>query len=255
MLRASPLRGFQIPGTTGRLITSLFADDTTVFMHAEDSFAVLQQLLNKWCLAASAKFNASKAELIPVGPEEYRQQVIETRKLNPNQEQIPLDVHIVQDGESVRILGAQIGNKCEDSDSWTRTLETIDSAIERSGKTHPTLEGKRHTVQMTVAAMTQYRSQVASMPKVTMKRINQIQQMYIWNGAKSSTISKDILAAGIEKGGKKISSIESRNEAIDLMRLKTYLNLDPESRPTWTFLADTLIKKRRNVSKDNIASP
>ncbi|KAJ7572422.1 hypothetical protein C8J56DRAFT_734121, partial [Mycena floridula] len=97
---------------------------------------------------------------------------------------------------------------------------------------------------------TQYQSQVVSMPKVTVKRLEQIQQMYIWNGAKSSNISKDILASSIEKGGKKIVSIVSRNEAIDLMRLKTYLNLEPETRPKWTYVADILIRNNRNVSKE-----
>ncbi|KAJ7587776.1 hypothetical protein C8J56DRAFT_1051005 [Mycena floridula] len=224
MLRASPLQGFQIP----------------VFLRAGDSFSILQKILDTWCLAASAKFNASKAELIPVGPEEYRQQVLETHKLEHDQGEIPKDTHIVQDGESVRYLGAQIGNKCDDCDSWVKTLEAIDSAIQRSGQTHPTLEGKRHTVQMTIAAMTQYRSQVASMPKVIAKRIEQIQRTYIWNGAKSSTISKDRLASEIDKGGKKIMDIGSRNEAIDLMRLKTYLNLDPDTRPTWAYVADCI---------------
>ncbi|KAJ7586873.1 hypothetical protein C8J56DRAFT_786705 [Mycena floridula] len=79
------------------------------------------------------------------------------------------------------------------------------------------------------------------MPKVTVRRIEQIQQMYIWNGVKSSTISKDILASSIEKGGKKIVSIASRNEAIDLMRLKTYLNLEPETGLKWAYVADVLI--------------
>ena len=71
MLRNSTLKGFTIKGEIDRLITTLFADDTTVFLSEEDSFNDLQNILQKWCRASGAKFNVSKTVIIPAGPYEY----------------------------------------------------------------------------------------------------------------------------------------------------------------------------------------
>jgi hypothetical protein len=43
MLRRSDLKGYRVPETTKKLITSLFADDTTVYLTAKDKFSDLQK--------------------------------------------------------------------------------------------------------------------------------------------------------------------------------------------------------------------
>ncbi|KAJ7576305.1 hypothetical protein C8J56DRAFT_800462 [Mycena floridula] len=175
MLRCSALKGFRITGVTDQLVTSLFADDTTVYLSSEDSFQLLQSILDKWCMASSAKFNKDKTILPPIGSPEYRKKVLETRSMDAEGlEMLPDDIHIVKDAESIRILGAQIGNKCLDSESWTKTLEEIDEMIVWSGKSHPTLEGKSHTIEQTIAAKTQYKVQVSGMPKNVVKRLDEI---------------------------------------------------------------------------------
>lgn len=72
MLRKSDLTGYQIPGARDRLITTLFADDTTVYLSEGDSVASLEEMLDKWCKASGAKFNLDKTEIIPIGTEKYR---------------------------------------------------------------------------------------------------------------------------------------------------------------------------------------
>jgi hypothetical protein len=105
MLRSSSLEGYRIPGTTKKLTTSLFADDTTVYLTAKDKFSDLQNILKKWCMASSAKFNISKTEVIPIGTSEYRL-VAQTRKTHDTHEAIPDNIHIAGEREPVRILGA-----------------------------------------------------------------------------------------------------------------------------------------------------
>ena len=63
MLRLSNLKGFEIPGARDKLITTLFADDTTVFLSKFDKFRDLKAILNKWCIASGACFNVSKTEI------------------------------------------------------------------------------------------------------------------------------------------------------------------------------------------------
>lgn len=76
MLRLSSLKGFEIPGVENKLITTLFADDTTVFLSQFDKFTNLESILNKWYIASRACFNVSKAEIIPIGNPLYRKEVI-----------------------------------------------------------------------------------------------------------------------------------------------------------------------------------
>jgi hypothetical protein len=71
-LRASNLKGYDIPGLEERLIVNLFADDTTVFLSKTDKFSDLQNILDLWCTASTAKFNINKTAIIPIGTEEYR---------------------------------------------------------------------------------------------------------------------------------------------------------------------------------------
>ena len=71
MLRDSTLKGLEIPGDTECLITTLFADDTTVYLSEEDKFDDLQQILQKWCHVSGAKFNVKKTVVIPAGTPEY----------------------------------------------------------------------------------------------------------------------------------------------------------------------------------------
>jgi ferredoxin len=87
------------------LITTLFADDTTVFLSEFDNFRDLESILDKWCIACGACFNVSKTEIIPIGDPLYREKVITTRCIYPSQEPLPNGIHIAQDQESVRMLG------------------------------------------------------------------------------------------------------------------------------------------------------
>jgi len=48
-----------------RLIISLFADDTTVFLNKEDKWQDLNDLLDTWCIASGAKFNIGKKKNNP----------------------------------------------------------------------------------------------------------------------------------------------------------------------------------------------
>ncbi|KAJ7131491.1 hypothetical protein C8R43DRAFT_837046, partial [Mycena crocata] len=238
MLRKSELKGYNIPGVLDKVITKLFADDTTVYLFEGDNFADLQEILDKWCIASSAKFNVGKTEVIPIGSEEHRQAVIESRKLNEHDMVLPDNIHLAKDGEGVRILGAQVGNKVNISATWTPTIEKIDSALERWGRSHPTLEARRHITQITFGSMTQYRTQVNGMPKEVEKLLIKKQRDFIWAGKKSSPVQKEMLQAPIDEGGKNIFDLEARNQAIQLMKLKSYLELDPSKRATWAYLTD-----------------
>ncbi|KDQ25470.1 hypothetical protein PLEOSDRAFT_1026875, partial [Pleurotus ostreatus PC15] len=71
-IRASGIKGINVPGTEEKLIANLFTDNTTVFLNEGDDFNALQIILGKWCTAAGAKFNTKKTQILPIGSVEYR---------------------------------------------------------------------------------------------------------------------------------------------------------------------------------------
>ena len=77
------LHGYNIIGSEGKLITSLFADNTCIFLSKNDRMDDVQSILDEWCQASGARFNIGKTEIILIGFLNYCNQVITTRKLNP----------------------------------------------------------------------------------------------------------------------------------------------------------------------------
>ncbi|KAF6742733.1 hypothetical protein DFP72DRAFT_749344, partial [Ephemerocybe angulata] len=45
----APRIGLDIPGSRGRLITTLSADDTSIYLSEENDFEALEAILQSWC--------------------------------------------------------------------------------------------------------------------------------------------------------------------------------------------------------------
>ncbi|EIN07782.1 hypothetical protein PUNSTDRAFT_32279, partial [Punctularia strigosozonata HHB-11173 SS5] len=200
MIRRSTLRGMSIPGILERTIVSLFADDTSVILHHLDKFEDLTAILDEWCAASGAKFNVLKTAVIPLGPEQYRAEVVATRRLAAGNNCIPDGIKIASDGEAIRFLGAWIGNGADDATPWGPTLEKIDAALGRWERSHPTLEGRRLIVQMVVGGMSQYLTKVQGMPVEIEKTLTKKIQTFVWNSPKTPPINKDTMARPILEG-------------------------------------------------------
>ncbi len=241
-LRKSTLRGIELPGAAGRLITTLFADDTTAYLHEQDSYSELKGILQKWCQAARAKFNVPKTEVIPVGSREYRDRVRETRRLSPEDEPIEDNIRIVPEGVAVRSLGAWIGNGVDDTVPWEPIIKKIRTNLDKWQSRRPTLRGKKLIVGLEVGSRTQYLTRVQTMPKSVEDRLEKIIRGFVWDGQKRPPVSLGTLQKKVEEGGIGLLDIKARNEAIDLMWVKEYLNLAP-SRPKWAAIADALFAR------------
>jgi hypothetical protein len=63
---------------------------------------------------------------------------------------------------------------------------------------------------------------------------------FIWEDDSSPCIAVDTLYLPIDKGGLNLLDIKTRNEAIEVIWLKDYLNFTP-SRPKWAILFDIII--------------
>ena len=78
-------------------------------MSKEDNLDHVKEILNEWCEVLGAKFNTEKTKIVPIGLQEHRARMVETRKLNQD-ERAPLDekIKIARDKEAIRLLGAWI---------------------------------------------------------------------------------------------------------------------------------------------------
>ncbi len=254
MIRKSELEGFDIPRCGQTLKAVLFADDTTVYLSSRDDFQTLQTILDTWCSAAKARFNIGKTEIIPIGSETFRKEMAETYRDTGGWRNYPRNVHVAQEGEAVRILGAFFGNGTSQAGIWTLVLTKIVAmrkplmeVIARWKTGHATLHGKRHVIQMIIGGMTQYLTTVQRMPEEVLTRLNKIIRGFLWNDRRSPPVSLEHVHLPVAKGGLNILDLEARNEAIDIMWLKAYLNLGTE-RPLWAYLADDLLAG--HVTKD-----
>ena len=251
LLRASNLKGYNIPGSEEKLIANLFADDTTVFLSEEDKMEDLQMILTRWCKTSTAKFNIQKTEIIPIGTQEHRDKVIEIRRITDESEEIPVHIHIAKDGEPVRILGSWVGNKIDNENIWSVQLDKIDNTLEKWEKSNPTIEGRKLIIQMTVGGMTQYLAQVQGMSTSTEKKLEKRIRKFIWGNKTKPPVNIDTLYAPIKMGGRSLLDIKSRNEAIELMWLKSYLKFNND-RPLWTLVADAFMATNLPQSESSL---
>jgi hypothetical protein len=75
-------------------------------------------------------------------------------------------------------------------------------------------------------------------------------------GRQRTTLSEDTLQDTQPEGGLQILDLKARNEAINVMWLKSYLDLS-DSRPLWALATDTLINNTapKSIPKKAIVNP
>jgi ribonuclease HI/exonuclease III len=251
------IKGMTIPGIETNTKIKLFADDTNLFLHKEDRLDHIQDTLDRWCNVSGAKFNIEKTEIIPVGTPEHRKQVADSRKINlADETTLPERIKIARDGDAVRILGAWIGNKTDNITPWEPILDTIRTKLKRWERAHPTLNGKRLIIQSIVGGHTQFLTKAQGMPTEIETAITKIISKFIWGQETDPRIAAATLQSPIEKGGLNILDIKARNEAIEIIWLKSYLNFSP-SRPLWAVVTDHIILATTppHLRKDAMINP
>ncbi|KAF8283345.1 hypothetical protein DL93DRAFT_2151010 [Clavulina sp. PMI_390] len=235
MIRESTeLAGLEIPSNTeeaSKVILTLFADDATVFLSEKDSLRTLNDILQKWCKASGAKFNEEKSKILPVGPKEYRENVTKTRKLSPmSQDSVDIEIEILEDGASLRILGAHIGNEIDHGDFWATKMDNITTSLARWEKRHPTMTGREHIIRMVIGGKTQFATRAQGMPKDIEKTLKKMLWKFAWGTDNPPAISNEYLFLDVTQGGRGILDLTAANEAIELTKYRdNLLGSEPKS--------------------------
>ena len=239
-LRKSNLKGIQIKENIDKLLVNLFADDTLVYLGKDDSIITLNNTLDIFCRASTAKFNIDKTEILPVGKKEFRQKMIQERKMGQNN--IPDNIKIVKYGESMRSLGAWVGNAKNDSLQWEKIIKAQEKTIDMWEKLNLTTKGKELVLKSLVQSKAVFLATVNGMPKDIEKKIERMYHSFLWKGKQRGLMKWNQAIVKRSEGGLGIPNIKSRIEAIEIMWVKKWLNTE-EKRPKWAFLMDKIINK------------
>jgi ribonuclease HI/exonuclease III len=235
------LKGLTIAGIPEPVKANFFADDTSLYLSETDSFAQTQHLLDSWCHVSGAKFNIEKTEIIPIGKEEYRRRVAETRRLNPHDEnRLNERIRIARDGEATRFLGAWIGNHVNDITPWEPILVKIKKRLDFWRKSWPTMAGRKLIVQAIVGGCTQFLAKAQGMPPHIETALTKMIRDFMWEEDSSPRLTLDTLQRPRTEGGLNLLDIQARNEAIELTWLKAYLDFSA-TRPPWAIVTDIII--------------
>ena len=234
------LKGIEIPGLDHPIKANFFADDTCLYLSKDDSLDYAQTILSDWCQVSGAKFNTEKTEIIPIGSADHRQRVITTRRINPTDTPLDARIKIANDGDAIRSLGAWIGNHVNNATPWEPILDKIKQYLDRWKRTFPTMRGRKIIIQIVIGGLTQFLAKAQGMPAHIEFAITKIIRSFMWENDSSPRIALEILQQPTEVGGLGLLDIQARNDAIDLMWLKSYLNFSP-TRPDWAVVTDMII--------------
>ncbi|KAH9901693.1 uncharacterized protein BXZ73DRAFT_95077 [Epithele typhae] len=180
MLRQSDLKGVDISKLSERIITSLFADDTMIYLGPSDSIEAVNKITDTFCLATTARFNKSKTEYLPLGSVEHRNKVVNERKFNGST--IPDDASIIKDDGLLRTLGAMTGHNPNANEKWELVLERTNQIISAWAESHPSYRGKELITKALVMSLGFYLSTVNGMPPHIADQLEKQIKDFVWDG-------------------------------------------------------------------------
>lgn len=238
-IRNSKLKGIVVPRPIDRVIVSLFADDTLVYLSENDDLQDLQKIISKFCKASKARFNIAKTEYLPIGSKKHREEMIKTRKLNNKLgNEIDKETKIIKEGQTMRTLGAWVGNGANQDQQWDQIIEKQNSVMENWKKMRPSLRGKELLLKALVQSRALFLATVNGIPSEIQRKMNRNMRDFLWDGKRGKVNWKEATRRRID-GGLGIPDIEARAEAIQIMWIKKYLTT--EKRPKWAYIMDHII--------------
>jgi hypothetical protein len=138
------------------------------------------------------------------------------------------------------MLGAWIGNKTNDQMPWEPVLDTIKSKLNWWEKVHLTLNRKHIIIQAIVGGHTQFLAKAQGMPSHIKEALTKMMSKFIWHQGMKLRIAITTLQCPVHKGGLNVLDINARNEAIEIIWLKAYLNFSP-SHQKWAIVMDHIV--------------
>jgi len=190
-----------------------------------------------FCLASTARFNATKTEVIPMGSINARAELIRTREFNGWK--FDDEIHIAQEGEAIRILGSWQGNGIDIQPIWNEMLEKQMKTMKRWNIHYPSATGRVMIAKSLVVSLAYYLLTVNGIDRGSLERMERNIRRFIWNGRRGRMAWERAILP-IKEGGLGAPSIKVLYEAIKVGWLKRWWRPGPD-RPDWAWIANELV--------------
>lgn len=92
------LKGYKI--NNEKIITRLYADVTSVYLRKQDRIKDMENIIEVFCDASTAKYNLEKTEVLSIGTREHRERVLRNRDMGKGNI-IPGHVKLMKDRANV----------------------------------------------------------------------------------------------------------------------------------------------------------
>ena len=251
-IRESSLKGFKVCKDLDRVLVKVYADDTTVFLGPDDKPAKLQECLELFCKASTARFNDSKTEIIPLGSVESRNEIIESREFNGWR--INEGIHIAQEGEAIRILGSWQGNGINIQAKWNEMIEKQLKTMKRWNGHYPSTAGRVLVVKALVISLAYYLMTVNGISRKNLMTMERNTRNFIWNGRRGQMAWERAILP-VAEGGIGAPSVKLVYEAIKVGWLKRWWHPEPD-RPDWAWVANEIMfqgaQQKPSIPKDTV---
>ncbi|KAI0653493.1 hypothetical protein C8Q70DRAFT_877180, partial [Cubamyces menziesii] len=89
-------------------------------------------------------------------------------------------VRITKEGESIRLLGARIGNGVDQDGVWEPLLARMQKNLDRWAKADLSMHGKKLVIGMEVGGRTQFFARAQGMSKSVLASVERMIWKFVW---------------------------------------------------------------------------
>jgi len=204
-IRSCSLKGFRICNELEKVLVKVYTDDAAISLGPEDKPTEMQACLDLFCTASTARFNSLKTEIILIGTEDFRKELINSREYN--EWKIDDEIHIAQEGEAVRILGSWQGDGINVQARRNGITERQARTMKLWSLLYPLVARRVPIVKALVILLAYYLMTVNGISRSTLTEMEKSIRSSIWSGRRDQmTWERAILP--ISKGGIGAPSVE-----------------------------------------------
>ena len=216
------IKGIVMDGNEIKLV--IFADDMTSFVRDKLSYRTLFDTLTLFTTYSGLKVNHEKTEILLLG----------------NMKVSSSEIGVNEISKVIKILGVNF--TFNHSLFYKLNFESIEKSLRGLLKGWSwrglTLLGKIQVIKSFAIPKILYRVVLISNKKEFIKKINTLLYSFVWKG--NDKVKRTAFINPIDKGGLKMSNIESMISAQRIICIKRYLSTD---RASWNFFLDFYLKK------------
>jgi exonuclease III len=237
LLADKHIKGVPLPGNPapGRCLSSLYMDDTTLYLRDADDFNRVKPICQLYCLASNSLFNWTKSEGITFN-----------MKTPPPDPLFPITW--LKKGQAFKTLGAKLTNSfpIDLSVPWNNVITKFADTL-KMGAWQFSLRGRVTFVKTYAMSKLYYLANALPTSPLQTLQLQKMIWKYIWRNSNRGSVRRDVLLLPHHLGGLDVPSVAISLQAIHLKWISRLLALHPFYDRPWAAFAAYFIS---NLTSD-----